>query len=315
MIRKVKVKEIRPNPFQARKSMDRDATKSLAEEIEKVGLWPGALRGREKNSHVELCFGHRRLEAVKLLGWKEVEVDVVKLSDEDMSLQALIENLQREGLNDADRGDGIAAYIKLRLPSFKSSSADEDAEDGVPFALMKEIGGILGLSLGRTSELLRLSRLGEDIKAPVRQQKIAGKTALAAARIGGAAAVKEVAKKEMGYRAMEAIGTKFAALPEDTEQERKVKEKVRERFTKGEISTPEDVVTKARQIKGQTTRKAAVPPDLIDVMREWTERAHRWAKDLEKVAPYIEYIDTQPEVAKRWRSAAKELIEKLEKFS
>ena len=60
-----------------------------------------------------VCFGHRRLAAVKHLGWKEVEVDVVKLSDKEMALQGLIENLQREELNDADRGDGIAAYIGL----------------------------------------------------------------------------------------------------------------------------------------------------------------------------------------------------------
>jgi ParB family chromosome partitioning protein len=112
MIREVKVSDIKPNPFQARKTQDQDAIRSLANEIKTVGLWPGALRGRQKNGHIELCFGHRRLEAVKLLGWKKVEV--VELSDEELALQSLIENLQREGLNDADRGDGIAAYIRLK---------------------------------------------------------------------------------------------------------------------------------------------------------------------------------------------------------
>src|SRR5215471_13210594 len=102
MIRTVKIKDIRPNPFQSRKAMDADATKSLAEEIARIGLWTGALRGRQHDGHVELCFGHRRLEAVKLLGWKEVDVDLVRLTDEEMALQALIENLQREGLTDAD---------------------------------------------------------------------------------------------------------------------------------------------------------------------------------------------------------------------
>jgi len=74
MIRKV-IKVIRPNPFQPRKTQDSDAIKSLAEEIDQVGLWAGALRGREMNGHIKLCFGHRRLEAVKRLGWKEVDVD------------------------------------------------------------------------------------------------------------------------------------------------------------------------------------------------------------------------------------------------
>src|SRR5262245_13243759 len=98
MLRKIKVKDIRPNPFQHRKTTDAQAIQSLAREIDKVGLWAGALRGRESDGHVQLCFGHRRLAAVKELGWKEVDVDVVELSDEDMALQALVENLQREGL-------------------------------------------------------------------------------------------------------------------------------------------------------------------------------------------------------------------------
>jgi ParB-like chromosome segregation protein Spo0J len=67
MLRKVKINQIRANPFQPRKSYDREAIKSLAAEINRVGLWAGSLRGWERDSHVELCFGHRRLEAVKTL--------------------------------------------------------------------------------------------------------------------------------------------------------------------------------------------------------------------------------------------------------
>jgi hypothetical protein len=116
---------------------------------------------------------------------------------------------------------------------------------------------------------------------------------------------------------MEAIGSQFANLPDKTDADKAVKDKVRERFAKGEISTPDDVVTKARQIKAQTLRKGKdkVPPDLIDVMRSWTEKATRWAGELEQVVPYIDYIDSEPTVAKRWREAVKKLIDKLEKFA
>lgn len=310
MIRKVKVKEIRPNPFQARKSQDPDSIKSLAEEIGKVGLWPGALRGRENDGHIELCFGHRRLDAVKSLGWKEVDIDLVKLTDEEMSLQALIENLQREGLNDADRGDGIATYIKLRTESGNFTAVK----------VKEEIGSLLGLSPGRISQLLTIAGWDEEMKAPIRQQQIAGKSALAAKQIvGGDAglarkAVAAVAKKGLGFRAMEAIQSEFAALPERTDEDKAVKQKVRERFARGEISTPDEVVTKARQIKAQSIRKERVPPDLIDVMRGWTERAHQWTKQLEEVMPYMDYVDQEPVVAQRWRTAVAKLIEKLQKF-
>ena len=72
----VPIKDILPNPYQARKKMDREAIRNLAEEIKASGLWPGSLRGRMKGSHVELCYGHRRLAALKHLGWDKVEVEV-----------------------------------------------------------------------------------------------------------------------------------------------------------------------------------------------------------------------------------------------
>src|SRR5713226_5680034 len=100
MIARVRVKDIRPNPFQVRKTYDRQTIKALAQEIESVGLWAGALRGRRSEGTVQLCFGHRRFEAVKELSWKEVDVDIVELSDDEMATQSLVENLQREGLND-----------------------------------------------------------------------------------------------------------------------------------------------------------------------------------------------------------------------
>jgi hypothetical protein len=56
-------------------------------------------------------------------------------------------------------------------------------------------------------------------------------------------------------------------------------------------------------------------PDLITVIRGWTEKANRWAEELDAVAPYIEYIDSEPIAAKRWREAVKALISKLESFS
>src|SRR5262245_31680839 len=92
----VPVRNILPNPFQARKKMDRASVNALADEIRENGLWPGALRGRMRNDKVELCFGHRRLAAVKALGWKEVEVEIADLNDEEMAIQNLAENRSEE---------------------------------------------------------------------------------------------------------------------------------------------------------------------------------------------------------------------------
>jgi hypothetical protein len=109
------------------------------------------------------------------------------------------------------------------------------------------------------------------------------------------------------------IGSEFSALQEETEGDQKVKQKVRESFTKGKNKTGADVIKTARQARTETIRKKDAPADLIDVMREWTERARCWA-ELEQVTPYIEYIDSEPKVAERWRDAARVLIEKPQKF-
>lgn len=60
LIMKVRVNNIKPNPFQVRASYNKESLRALAEEIESEGLWFGALRGRPRNGKVELCFGHRR---------------------------------------------------------------------------------------------------------------------------------------------------------------------------------------------------------------------------------------------------------------
>jgi hypothetical protein len=109
--------------------------------------------------------------------------------------------------------------------------------------------------------------------------------------------------------------TQFNALPDKTERDKTIKDKVRECFAKGKITRPEEIVATARKIKSQALKKESLPadlPDLIDVMRGWTERAGRWAEQLEQVKPYIDYIDREPEAARRWREAAKNLIDKLQ---
>src|SRR6185436_4006754 len=115
----VPIKDILPNPYQARKTMDREAIRNLAEEIKASGLWPGSLRGRMKGSHVELCYGHRRLAALKHLGWDKVEVEVDELTDEIKAPFALVETervemgLEVEDVEKAQR-DALAAIAEAK---------------------------------------------------------------------------------------------------------------------------------------------------------------------------------------------------------
>jgi ParB family chromosome partitioning protein len=158
MLTTVKINQIKPNPFQARKSFDTNALDGMAGEIDRVGLWVGALRGRRRGHHVELCFGHRRLAAVKKRGWAEVEVDIVELSDQEMAVQSLIENLHREDLNDIDRADGV----KLLLEKHS----------------MREVANQLGFDETYVRTLAEIAELEEPVKKIVAAGKLAGQAAL-----------------------------------------------------------------------------------------------------------------------------------------
>jgi ParB-like chromosome segregation protein Spo0J len=243
---------------------------------------------------------HRRLEAIRRLQWKEVEVDVVTLSDEDMSLQALVENLQREGLNDADKADGVAAYIKLRMESSKEPSRLGKIED--------ELSSILGFSRQRIQQFREIAGFGEEIKEEIRAGRIKGETAAEAHRLGGEEAVKTAAEKGLPRRTLREIGDRL-----DEIEDEKVKEKVREQVIKGKVTDPDDVVKEARRM-GAGKKKKAAPPDLLIVISQWTGQIEEWTAQLDEVVPYIQYIDTQPKVAQHFREAIGGLIERLQKF-
>jgi len=298
MIKNVAVKDIKPNPFQHRSVMNKETILQFAKEIEDVGLWAGALRGREKNGSIELCFGHRRLEAIKHLKWPTVDVDVIELDDEQMITQSLIENLQREGLNDVDKSDGIRALfnhiskIDPKLPQAR---------------LVSQIAQSIGFSERRIGEWLQLSDFKESEKKLLRTGQISGKTALAADRLGGSEMVHAAVAEELSLHAIEEINSELNSI-----QSPSIKEKVRAKVLRGKLKTAQAVKEDARKIKARGTKDQ--PPDLIVFVSMWTDSFEKWTLKLNEVEPYIEYIDRVPAIAKKFREAVRQLIRALEKF-
>jgi hypothetical protein len=111
---------------------------------------------------------------------------VVKLSEEVQQLireglsgsTAMIENMQRVDVNDADKGKGIQQYIDLQK-SEKSLSPRGDKE------IMDELRIMLGMGRSRINQLLNVTKLSEECQQLIREKKTYGSTALAAKAIGG----------------------------------------------------------------------------------------------------------------------------------
>ena len=99
----VDINAIASNPYQPRQTFDLEEIKNLAQSIEKQGLLqPILLRKKEKG--YEIISGERRFRAMKHLGHDKVPCIIKpKITDHEMIEMALVENIQRENLNDIEQ--------------------------------------------------------------------------------------------------------------------------------------------------------------------------------------------------------------------
>lgn len=108
-VEEIKVKDLRPNPYQPRKNFTEEAIDELAQSIKNHGVLQPII-ARKSIKGYEIVVGERRYRAALKAGLKTVPVVVRELTEEKMMELALIENLQREDLNPIEEA---VAYEKL----------------------------------------------------------------------------------------------------------------------------------------------------------------------------------------------------------
>ncbi len=108
----IPLKDIRPNPFQPRKSFDDAALAELAESIKNDGLLQPVVVTEDIDGYV-LIAGERRFRASKLAKLKEIRAIVLNSDEQKMRQFALIENIQREELNSIELAEAYHELIKL----------------------------------------------------------------------------------------------------------------------------------------------------------------------------------------------------------
>lgn len=171
------VDDIRPNPAQPRRYFAYDKLLSLAQSIGENGLLQ-PLTVTMQNGVPTLVAGERRLRACKLAGLKTVPCLIVKQTDEQSAVLALVENLQREDLHFFEQAEGIRHLIddyhltqeqaaarlgctqptianKLRLLAFSPAERDKLTEAG---ASERHARALLGLEeTARAALLVRMA--------------------------------------------------------------------------------------------------------------------------------------------------------------
>ncbi|MEO0416700.1 MAG: ParB/RepB/Spo0J family partition protein, partial [Verrucomicrobiota bacterium] len=153
LVKRVKLDEVVPSPYQPRKRFNEENLEELCESIREHGLIQ-PLIVRPVGKKFELIAGERRWRACTKLELEEVPIITREASDRDVLEMALIENLQREDLDPLEEAE---AFAKL---------AQE-------FGLKQdEIAKRVGKNRTTVSNAIRLLDLDKDVQSLVQQKML-----------------------------------------------------------------------------------------------------------------------------------------------
>lgn len=173
---KVKLSELRSNPYQPRKVFDEDALQELAASIKEHGVFQPIIIKKSIKGY-EIIAGERRVKASILAGLEEIPAIIRDFNDTEMMEIALLENLQRENLNAVEEA---TAYKKL----IETLALTQE-----------ELAKRLGKSRSHITNMLGLLTLPEDIQSQITERKITMGHARVLSKLDSNIQQKELADK------------------------------------------------------------------------------------------------------------------------
>jgi len=145
--RNLPVAFLKPNRFQPRRFFDANELKELADSIKEKGvLQPILVRPTDNKDLFEIVAGERRWRAAQLAKLHEVPVLIRPFSDGESLEIAIIENVQRAGLNAIEEAFGYQELIN------KFTYTQEQLSD------------VIGKSRSHIANMLRLLKLPDSIR-------------------------------------------------------------------------------------------------------------------------------------------------------
>lgn len=107
----IRISDIQKNPYQPRKEFSKEKIEELAQSIKENGLIQPIIVRQSPVVGYEILAGERRYRASIAAGLSEIPVIIKKLSDQDMMIHSIIENLQREDLNPIEEAKAYQSLI------------------------------------------------------------------------------------------------------------------------------------------------------------------------------------------------------------
>ena len=173
---KVKLSELRSNPYQPRQVFDKDALEELSNSIKEHGVFQPIIVKKSIKGY-EIIAGERRVKASKMAGLEEIPAIVRDFTDEEMMEIALLENLQRENLSAIEES---SAYKKL-LDQLNLTQ--------------EQLAKRLGKSRSHITNMLGLLTLPEDIQEEISKKKLSMGHARVLSKLEDENQQRELAKK------------------------------------------------------------------------------------------------------------------------
>ena len=189
----IPVEDIRPNPYQPRRSFDQQALDELATSIKNYGVFQPIIVKKSIKGY-DLVAGERRLRACKLAGLDTIPAIVKDFSDEEMREIALLENLQRENLTSIELAwayKGIIDSLHIR---------------------QEDLAAKIGKSRSHVTNTLGLLNLPNDVQDMVLDNKLSMGHARVLSKMKDEDKVEELANKvvidNISVRDLEDISSK-----------------------------------------------------------------------------------------------------------
>ena len=181
---------IRPNPYQPRRSFDKELLEQLADSIKDIGVLQPIIvkeiKGKEKAW--QIIAGERRWRAAQMAGLHEIPVHIKNIKDEEVAIIALIENIQRENLSAIDEAKGYKKVME------KFSITHE------------ELSTTMHRSRAYISNFIRLLSLPKDVQKLLEDKKLnVGQARPLIGKPNSSALAKVIISKQLNARQVEEL--------------------------------------------------------------------------------------------------------------
>jgi ParB family chromosome partitioning protein len=193
--RRVPIEFLRPNPRNPRRNFPEAELEELATSIKERGvIQPILVRAvRGSNEQYEIIAGERRWRAAQRAGVHDIPVLVIEASDSQALEIAIIENVQRAGLNALEEAAGYQSLV------------DEFAYS------QDDVAKTVGKSRSHVANTLRLLKLPDSIKTHIHAGRLsAGHARMLIGLDNAAELAKDIIERDLNVRQVEALAQQRA---------------------------------------------------------------------------------------------------------